>query len=114
MQIRIGSARQSRVVPVTTPFEDVSVRIVEAPGVRLVAADRSRALQRRPRCAAVVRPALEVGLAAAKSVPERSSRGRAGAAGVLPLGFGRQPKLPVGRQAPGSSSLLGKASTETL
>src|SRR5262245_43005272 len=76
-----GSALVIRVPGVLTPLPDVAVQVVQAPGVRLLAADRR---------IFPLRVALEPGviLQVGRVVAERIARVRAGAASVLPFRLG--------------------------
>ena len=62
-----------------------------------------------PSDAAVQRRAVEVGVGAIERVAERRRGRRPGAAGVLPLRFGRQPAGPAGRQRARSRARSVKA-----
>src|SRR5207249_2618269 len=69
---------------VLTPFPDVAVHVVETPGIRSFLADGrvvALGVARKPGVVAEQR----------RVVAERIRRGRAGPAGVFPLGLGRQP-----------------------
>ena len=114
IEIRIGAARQARVIPVAAPFEGVAVHVVEAPRIGRVTTDRRGAIQRRPRLAAVVRLALEVGLLAAERVAKRRRRGRSGAARVFPLRLGRQTEFPIAGKLAAPSTALGESTAEVF
>src|SRR5262249_53335393 len=94
VQVGALAARQSCMIPVPAPLEDIAVHVVQAPGVGRVTADLRGTLQRRPLLGAVVRLALEVGLLAAEGIAESGGGGGAGAAGVLPLRLRGQAELP--------------------
>src|SRR5205814_1563042 len=80
---RVGRGPLVAGVPaVGRPLPDVAVHVVQAPGVRLLGADRR---------VVALRVALEPAVVADPGgAAEREVRFRAGAAGVLPLGLRRQ------------------------
>ncbi len=85
-----------RYVPILAPFRHIAVHIVESPGIRLVTANAAGAaeigtLDVRP----IGDVAVAVRLAAVEFLPEVKRRCRPRAAGILPLGFGGQAKLPT-------------------
>src|SRR5688500_14342588 len=85
---RVGDRRRvvvSLVVGVLAPFVDVAVHVADAEGVAASPADRLRL---------AADAASEHGLLGADDGPEARGRRRPGAAGVLPLRFGRQAILP--------------------
>src|SRR5437016_1194566 len=71
------------VVMIETPFGDVAVHVVKAPGVGLLLAHGMGLAVRIVREPGVVRKLTRI-------VAERKSRFGSGAAGVFPLRFGRQ------------------------
>src|SRR5262249_14826565 len=96
------------------PLEGVAVYVVQAPGVRRIAADPGRLAQRRPQLGTVVGFPLEVRLLAAEVVAERRGSRGAGPAGVLPLRRGGQPELPADRELARPTGLLGQVTAERL
>src|SRR5436190_18958099 len=86
-------------IPIATPFERVSMHVVQAPSIRRVAADFRGATERWSGFRAIVRLAFEIRLFAAQLVPESCGGRRPGAAGVFPLRFGGQPTFPMLRQS---------------
>src|SRR6266851_6796451 len=99
-------------IPIAAPLDDVSVHVVQAPGVGLVAPNFGGPLQGRPRLGPVVRLALEVCLLAAELITERSCRRRPRPAGILPLRFRGQPELPLPRQVARGPRHLGQLPAE--
>jgi hypothetical protein len=90
------------------------MHVVQPPGVWWVAADLGGTAERRSWLGPVVWLAFEVRLLAAERVAEgRSCRGR-GAAGVLPLRFGRQTEYPTIRRVAGGTGFLGQCPAEAL
>src|SRR3954454_14111924 len=70
VEIRVRTAGQSGVIPVPAPLDNVTVHVVDAPGVGRVAADLAGPIQGRPFFGAVVGPVLDVRLLAAELVAE--------------------------------------------
>src|SRR5262249_9706672 len=79
------------VVPVGAPLPDVAGHVVQAPQVGAVAPHPAGAAEERPGGRALGVLAIEVGLGRGETVAGEKDAGGAGAAGVLPLGLGRQP-----------------------
>src|SRR5262245_54327673 len=94
IQIRVHAAGQPRLIPVSAPFEDVAVHVMESPGIGWVTSNFRGTTERWPRLGAVVWLPFEVCLFAAELVPERCGRRRPGAAGVFPLRLGGQSEFP--------------------
>src|ERR1051326_4306108 len=85
-QIGIWTAGQSRVIPVTTPFVDVSVHVVNSPGVRGITTNFLGAAERRTfRRAVIWNFAVEVCLQAAQLIAERSRGSGSSPPRVFPL-----------------------------
>src|SRR5262249_10439875 len=76
--------------PIAAPLPDVAVHVVQAEGVGLVRADGGRAGEIRTVAGAVGVIAVEVRGEGAEAVAVVEGGRRPGAAGVLPLGLGRQ------------------------
>src|SRR5262249_37338996 len=97
---------------VAAPFPDVTVHVVEAPGVGRELADRGRlgAID-----AEVLRAlAVEVGLAGGDRVAEGEGGGGAGAAGVLPFGLGGKAEDAIGQLRQLAAELLAIVPADVL
>src|SRR5690348_7658317 len=95
MEVRIRATRQPRMIPITAPFEDVAVHIMQAPCIWWITAHFRRHAKRRPGLASVVWFAFEVCLFAAEFVAESSRCGSPRPARIFPLCFRGQPELPI-------------------
>ena len=112
IQVRVRTARQSRVVPIPAPLVDVAVHVVQPPGVGRVTADCCGPIERRPLLGSVVWLPLEVRLLTAQPVSELSGGRSSGPAGVFPLRFGGQPELPILREDAGLAAEFGEFMAE--
>ena len=84
--------RRIRREPIGTPFPNVPVRVVQAPGIRTLQTDGMR------RCVAVFRRPGEL-IGDAGIIAKIEPVGGTSPAGVFPLGFSREPIFKISRQA---------------
>src|SRR5262249_42676150 len=88
VQVRIRPAGQELAVPVSTPLERVPMHIVDAPGVRRIAADRDGMAERRALLRGVVRAPGKIRLETRQRVSEGGGGRGPGSRRIFPLCLG--------------------------